>query len=52
MENTMEKKQEEMRTSAGLVQNAPTKKELAEAIMSGFFAGIQSREAIRTEKSA
>ena len=40
------KKQEEMRTSAELVQNAPVNKELAEAVMSGFFAGIQSREAL------
>lgn len=52
MENTVESKQEEMRVGAGLVQGAPVKKELAEAAMSGFFAGIMSREAITTEKSA
>lgn len=52
MENTIEKKQEEMRTSAELVQKATTQKELADAAMSGFFAGILSREAISTEKTA
>lgn len=57
MENTTEKrmdqffKQEEMRT-VELVQKAPTQKELAAAVMSGFFAGIQSREAISAEKTA
>lgn len=51
MENMTESKREEMRTSAELVQKA-TAKELADAAMSGFFAGILSREAITTEKSA
>ena len=52
MGNTVESKQEEMRVGVELVQSAPAKKELAEAAMSGFFAGIMSREAITPEKSA
>jgi hypothetical protein len=35
-----------------MLKDVPTKQELADAAMSGFFAGIQSREAITTEKSA
>lgn len=52
MEAMIEKKQKEMRTSAELLKNAFDKKELAQAAMSGFFAGIQSREALTPEKSA
>lgn len=51
MEPTIEKK-EEMRNSEELLKNAPAKKELAQAAMSGFFAGILSREALTPEKSA
>ena len=51
MEPTIEKK-EEMRNSEELLKNAPAKKELAQAAMSGFFAGILSREAMTPEKSA
>ena len=43
MEPTIEKK-EEMRNSEELLKNAPAKKELAQAAMSGFFAGILSRD--------
>jgi len=52
MERKAENKQEEMRVGVDLVKNAPEKKEIAKAAMSGFFAGIMSREAITPEKSA
>lgn len=49
MENTVKKDQMEM---VEQIHKKSTKKELAQAAMSGFFAGIQSREALTPEKSA
>lgn len=40
-----------MEMASGTKQK-PEKKELVQAAMSGFFAGIQSREAMTPEKSA
>lgn len=49
MEAITEKKQSK---TIEILKDVPTKQELADAAMSGFFAGIQSREALTPEKSA
>lgn len=49
MENTTENKQNK---AVEMIKDVPNKQELAEAAMSGFWAGIVSREAIIPEKSA
>lgn len=52
MDITTEMKKEEMKVSAGMVQSATAeKKAAAELIMAGFFAGIQSREAMPEDKT-